>query len=77
MTMQPTVKTVITARTSTPPMSFQTKNFDKPPVLPGLDTPKQEKAEKTTFNKFKVKISFTVPRNDKIKPRNKFAALLA
>eukprot|EP00957_Ditylum_brightwellii_P176994 13483091-Ditylum_brightwellii.AAC.1 len=30
-----------------------------------------------TFNEFKVKILFMVPRNDKIKPHNKFAALLA
>eukprot|EP00957_Ditylum_brightwellii_P140107 10675923-Ditylum_brightwellii.AAC.1 len=77
MTTQPASKTVITVRTSTPPKSFLANNFDKPPVLPGVDTPKQEKAEKTTFNKFKVKILFMVPRNDKIKPCNKFAALLA
>eukprot|EP00957_Ditylum_brightwellii_P027440 2074455-Ditylum_brightwellii.AAC.1 len=36
-----------------------------------------QQAEKTNFNKFKVKILFMVPRNDKIKPRNKFAVLLA
>eukprot|EP00957_Ditylum_brightwellii_P052149 3954260-Ditylum_brightwellii.AAC.1 len=46
MTTQPAAKTVITVCTSTPPMSFWVNNFDKPPLLPGLDTPKQEKAEK-------------------------------
>eukprot|EP00957_Ditylum_brightwellii_P165797 12622920-Ditylum_brightwellii.AAC.1 len=37
--------------------------FDILPHLPGLDTPKHEKPAKTTFHKFKIKISFTVPRN--------------
>eukprot|EP00957_Ditylum_brightwellii_P122193 9318091-Ditylum_brightwellii.AAC.1 len=77
MMNQPAAKTVINLRTSTPPKSFPANNFDKPPILPGLDTFKQEKVEKTTFNKFKVKILFTVPRNDEIKPHDKFAALLA
>eukprot|EP00957_Ditylum_brightwellii_P206636 15349318-Ditylum_brightwellii.AAC.1 len=36
-----------------------------------------KKKRKITFNKFKVKILFTVPRNDKIKPCDKFATLLA
>eukprot|EP00957_Ditylum_brightwellii_P060922 4624267-Ditylum_brightwellii.AAC.1 len=51
--------------------------FDKPPPLPGLDTLKLEKGFKTTLNKFKIKISFTVPRNDKIKPRDKFVMLIS
>eukprot|EP00957_Ditylum_brightwellii_P027051 2045507-Ditylum_brightwellii.AAC.1 len=76
MMTQPAAKTVINVCTSTHPKSFPANNFDKLPELPGLDTPKQEKVEKTTFNKFKVKILFMVPRNDKIKSCDKFAALL-
>ena len=30
-----------------------------------------------TFHKFKIKIPFTVPRNNEIKPRDKFAMLLS
>eukprot|EP00957_Ditylum_brightwellii_P043194 3273030-Ditylum_brightwellii.AAC.1 len=30
-----------------------------------------------TFNKFKVKILFTVPKNDEINPRDKFATLFS
>eukprot|EP00957_Ditylum_brightwellii_P145789 11101268-Ditylum_brightwellii.AAC.1 len=59
------------------PQSVSTDEFDKLPRLPGLDTPKCEKAEKTTFHKFKIKISLTVPRNDKIKPQDKFATLFS
>ena len=62
---------------TTPPHSVSPDKYDTLPNLPGLDTPKQDKPEKTTFHKFKIKISFTVPRNDEIKPRDKFATLLA
>eukprot|EP00957_Ditylum_brightwellii_P194225 14792458-Ditylum_brightwellii.AAC.1 len=51
--------------------------FDKPPKLPGLDSPKCEKEVKTVFNKFKVKILFTVPEHVEIKPRDKFATLFS
>eukprot|EP00957_Ditylum_brightwellii_P170599 12985480-Ditylum_brightwellii.AAC.1 len=47
-----------------PPQSVSPDKFDTLPHLPSLDTPKQEKLEKTTFHKFKIKISFTVPRNN-------------
>eukprot|EP00957_Ditylum_brightwellii_P115734 8828717-Ditylum_brightwellii.AAC.1 len=60
-----------------PSQSVFPDKFDTLPHLPGLDTPKREKPEKMTFHKFKIKISFTVLRNNEIKPRDKFAALLS
>ena len=50
---------------------------DLPPILPTLDKHTCEKPHKTIFNKFKIKISFTVPREDEIKPRDKFATLFS
>eukprot|EP00957_Ditylum_brightwellii_P031186 2363424-Ditylum_brightwellii.AAC.1 len=44
-----------------PAQSISTNKFDKLPHLPGLDMLKREKAEKRTFHKFKIQISFTVP----------------
>eukprot|EP00957_Ditylum_brightwellii_P104559 7967270-Ditylum_brightwellii.AAC.1 len=51
-----------------PPQTDPTATkLDKPPKLPGLDSPKFEKDTKAVFSKFKVKITFTVPEHDEIK----------
>jgi hypothetical protein len=77
MTNQFVAAAALIGGNTAPPHSVSPDKFDTLPNLPGLDTPKREKPEKTTFHKFKIKISFTVPRNDEIKPRDKFATLLS
>eukprot|EP00957_Ditylum_brightwellii_P068609 5209029-Ditylum_brightwellii.AAC.1 len=72
---------------ATAPKSHSTKSaiqtnvmdnaFGTPLPLPGFDKPLKDKESNTTFNKFKVKISFTIPREDKIKPQDKFATLFS
>eukprot|EP00957_Ditylum_brightwellii_P005047 383862-Ditylum_brightwellii.AAC.1 len=53
---------------SAPHKVITTNQNNIPPPLPGLDKLKCVKEVKTTFNKFKIKISFTIPKDDKIKP---------
>eukprot|EP00957_Ditylum_brightwellii_P112589 8582638-Ditylum_brightwellii.AAC.1 len=76
MTNQFVAAAALIGGNTAPPHSVSPDKFDTLPNLSGLDTLKREKFEKMTFHKFKIKISFTVLRNDEIKPRDKFATLL-
>eukprot|EP00957_Ditylum_brightwellii_P193696 14750150-Ditylum_brightwellii.AAC.1 len=77
MANQSAVATAKKSATTIQSKPISSCNDDLPPILPILDTPKCEKPHKTIFNKFKIKISFTVPRDDEIKPRDKFATLFS
>eukprot|EP00957_Ditylum_brightwellii_P172229 13111515-Ditylum_brightwellii.AAC.1 len=57
--------------------SLWAHTLDKIPVIPSKDTPKKKNKPITVINKYKLRISFVVGENHNVKPREKFAALLA